>query len=61
MDDILIDLGGGRAPTSHDDITLSPFTTRKLGISTGRKTPVSIGSSPGTITSVLNAYVFSTG
>ena len=39
MDDILIDLGGGRAPTSHDDITLSPFTTRKLGISTGRETP----------------------
>ena len=41
MDDILIDLGGGRAPTSHDDITLSPFTTRKLGISTGWETPVS--------------------
>ena len=51
MDDILIDLGGGRAPTSHDDITLSPFTTRKLGIST----------EPGTISSVLNTSVFSTG
>jgi len=61
MDDILIDLGGGRAPTSHDDITLSPFTTRKLGISTGRETPVSTGSLPGTISSVLNASVFSTG
>jgi len=36
-------------------------TTRKVGISTGRKPLVSTGFSPGTARSVLNAFAFNTG
>ena len=43
-----------------DNRVKKPYTTRKMGISTGLEPPVSTGQAPGTAWSVLNALAFST-